>query len=125
MRVKNPLAITNTAFRLGHTTDQAISNVEAKYPKALPVGEAPEPPPLKRVEVAPPGWQVKKVTLAGGSEVTQWFRAGVQRGSMREAWDLAIVEAHETLSAVAGRYVLVEDGVEEREVGESGAEEPK
>lgn len=104
MRVKNPLAITNSPIGLSQPID-----IAAKYHKALPVGEAPEPPPVKQIEVPPPGWHVRKVALASGDEVTQWFRPGVQRNTMREAWDLAIVEAHETLSAVAGRYMLVEE----------------
>lgn len=103
MRTRNPLGLANGPSRLEHAHD-----LERKFQKALPHGESPEPPPLKQIETPPPGWQTRKAALASGEEVTQWFRPGVQRGSMKEAWDLAIQEAHETLQAVAGRYVFAD-----------------
>jgi hypothetical protein len=88
-----------------------VNKVEPDQKKtlALPRGEAPEPPPIKYIEVAPPGWVKRTVTLVDGSTITQWYRPSVQKSTLTEAWNSAIVDAHETLQAVAGRYEIVED----------------
>ena len=86
-----------------------ISEVTATPQKALPLGESPEPAPVKYIETPPPGWVQRTVAMSDGSTVVHWHRGSVQATSLREAWDMAILDAHDTLCAVAGRYVIAGD----------------